>query len=361
MIGGRLRVRGNFSRVGVQEYTRSDGSIIRENRPPSEVFSDASLASLAGMPVTIRHPREGMVSPQSWSRLGKGQTGDTVAKADDGRHTTGTIWLQDAEAIKRVQSGELVELSVGYEAHLDETPGVNEFGEKYDAQQRDIRGNHIALLGPGEARGGSTVALRLDSSGDAVVNIEEEPAQSALKKEIFNMADITIKADGKTFTVQADSDEAARAVETERARLIKEQDELKAKLESSADVISDLEKKLDAATKPEAIAQIADARAQLVAEAKMLSPEMSFETQDAEGRKRPKTDQEIMVTALTDAKHGVSSDSPDYIRARFDTMVEISKETKKQDSTRRMDDVRTSLVDQNGNNGTAACTDSFKL
>lgn len=166
-VGERLRVDGHLSRIGLQTYSDGyDGQQV-EYRPPEEVFSDASLQSLRGMPVTIRHPQT-FVTPDNWKVLAVGSVGDVVVKSTDGRHVSAPVWLHDAQAIRAVESGDLEELSVGYTARVDPTPGTYE-GAHYDAVQRDIRGNHLALLGPGEARGGPTCALRLDASGHEII------------------------------------------------------------------------------------------------------------------------------------------------------------------------------------------------
>ena len=44
-----------------------------------------------------------------------------------------------------VKDGRSRELSCGYYCDLDETPGEYE-GQRYDARQRNIRGNHLALV-----------------------------------------------------------------------------------------------------------------------------------------------------------------------------------------------------------------------
>jgi hypothetical protein len=157
------------TRTGVLEYRNSDGSIRREYRPPSEVFHADSLASLAGAPVTIGHPDD-FVSPDSWNTLSKGHVGESVVP--ESNFVKATMNIQSRDAVDSVLKGQLRELSSAYTLTLDETPGVTPEGERYDAVQRDIRYNHVALLPVGAGRAGSEVRLRMDS---AYVTFDREP------------------------------------------------------------------------------------------------------------------------------------------------------------------------------------------
>jgi Uncharacterized protein conserved in bacteria (DUF2213) len=74
--------------------------------------------------------------------------------------------IKDATAISAIKGGK-AELSVGYSADLDWTAGVTADGERYDAIQRAIRGNHIAICS--QARGGSQLRIG-DSSMSYKVN-----------------------------------------------------------------------------------------------------------------------------------------------------------------------------------------------
>lgn len=79
--------------------------------------------------------------------------------------------------IGMIDRKEREECSCGYHCDLDPTPGVTPGGERFDAIQKNIRYNHLALgPGGGWGRGGSTVRLRLDAGdgiqqlGDQIVN-----------------------------------------------------------------------------------------------------------------------------------------------------------------------------------------------
>src|SRR5690606_1327700 len=147
------------TRVGVFVYQLPAGNVRRELRLPEEVFNADSLASLKLAPVTDLHV-EDMVTPENWRYLAVEHVAEYVTQ--DGSHVLASLVVQDAEAIRKIDDGERRELSCGYHCTLEMTPGEYN-GEPYDAIQRGIVYNHVALGPEGWARGGSTCALRLDS------------------------------------------------------------------------------------------------------------------------------------------------------------------------------------------------------
>lgn len=156
---GFLRVKATFARTGCQTYQRADGSKVVEYRPEEEVAARDSILSLGGLPVTLEHPPE-LLTPQNVRQHQRGSTGTTV-NYDNG-FVTGTVTITDAEAISAVKRGDAREVSVGYRVQLDPTPGVDPRGNRYDAVQRRISGNHLALTR--EGRAGPQVRLHMDSA-----------------------------------------------------------------------------------------------------------------------------------------------------------------------------------------------------
>lgn len=158
--GGGIRVDAALTRTGVLLYKLGDGSTRREWRPPEDVYDVASLASLRGAPVTDLHPDE-PVTGATWRALAVGHVGDDVR--DESPFVAASIIVQDAGAVAKVADGSRVELSCGYSCGLEMSAGVTPDGEHYDAIQRGILYNHVALLPRGEGRAGKSVALRLDA------------------------------------------------------------------------------------------------------------------------------------------------------------------------------------------------------
>jgi len=156
---GGLEVPANLTRTGVLTYRRADGGVQRELRLPDEVFSSASLDTLRGAPLTVGHP--GLVTPETYSKTSVGHVADDVRA--DNQFVAAKVRVQESKAVKAVESKALKELSCGYTCDIEVASGEYQ-GEKYDAIQRNIRYNHVALLPVGGGRAGSEVALRLDGS-----------------------------------------------------------------------------------------------------------------------------------------------------------------------------------------------------
>lgn len=186
MPSGALQIDATPTRTGVLTYRTSDGQTIRELRHPSEVFNAKSLASLADVPVTVDHP-DGPVTPDTWRDVTVGHVSGPGMPSADGRHVGTRLVVHDAAAIADVTRPEgdperLIELSCGYTCDLDETPGVYE-GEHYDAIQRNIVQNHVALLRAGEGRCGPSASMRWDSKA-AVCRVDSDVP--AAKKDSGN-------------------------------------------------------------------------------------------------------------------------------------------------------------------------------
>lgn len=164
---GYLIVDGYASRVGVQDYRRSDGSTRRELRLPDEVFSPKSLEGFRGAPITDDHPPDHLTPENT-----RGTAAGAVLSCgkQDGKCVGVTFAVHDAELIKKMQGGKR-QLSVGYGVDLDETPGDHpEFGH-YDAVQRNIVVNHLAVVDAGRA--GPIASARMDSA--FAVDADEQP------------------------------------------------------------------------------------------------------------------------------------------------------------------------------------------
>jgi uncharacterized protein len=210
---GGLCVEAAVARTGVLEY--SDGTRTwREYRPESEVFAADSLASLRGATVTDTHPPK-LVTPETFTAVSRGHASDDTRR--DADLVVVDLFVQDADLVALVQSGERREVSCGYTCEVDPTPGVTPEGEHYDAVQRNIRHNHVALLAPGEGRSGPEVALRMDG---AAVQVRHDAAGVPMKKiklkggrEIkLDAAEDEVAAQGAVDEVEKKADGAAEAM-----------------------------------------------------------------------------------------------------------------------------------------------------
>lgn len=151
---GYLVDRPIVTSTGIFEYIKPDGSVRRELRLPEDVFDPESLESYRGKPIIVTHDA-GLITK---SNVGDEQIG-TIMSAGyrSGDDVRAEIIIHDTEEMK---AAGLKELSLGYNLDLEETPGEWN-GQPYDAIQRNIRINHLALVR--EARAGDRARLNIDS------------------------------------------------------------------------------------------------------------------------------------------------------------------------------------------------------
>lgn len=159
--------------TGIFEYVNYDGSIRRELRLPEEVFDPDSLTSYQGKPIIITHDA-GLIDKRN---VDKEQIGTILTEGyEDGDDVRADIVIHNTDAMK---NSNLRELSVGYNLDLDERPGVWK-GQHYDAIQRNIRVNHLALVR--KARAGDQARLNLDS-GASITTLKGGKHVMAMKKK----------------------------------------------------------------------------------------------------------------------------------------------------------------------------------
>lgn len=199
---GFLAVRAKAARSGVYDYSASEvggaahgfeaTDTIKVYRPEAEVFASDSVASFLMKPVTNDHPSVA-VTADNWKQY----AGGTVAKAlRDGEFLAFDLVLMDSALIADVQAGKR-ELSNGYSCTLDWLPGVTDSGEKFDAIQRNIRGNHIAVVDKGRA--GNECAIKDTGGGNPFAICDANPqAISGLSNEGYKMK---ITLDGVSVTL----------------------------------------------------------------------------------------------------------------------------------------------------------------
>ena len=164
---GYLIVPATISRPGTQVYRASElvpsldklpGHIkptdnITVYRPPEEVFKPESVNSFKNIAVTNNHPPEFLNSKNHKTYSIGIVLSDVLA---DEKHVQGTIKVTDYDAVNEIKAGK-VDISAGYHSNVTFEEGVTPDGENYQAIQRDIIGNHVAVVMRGRA--GSEVCL----------------------------------------------------------------------------------------------------------------------------------------------------------------------------------------------------------
>jgi hypothetical protein len=174
---GWLRASAALTRTGVFTYRNEDGSIRRELRPPQEVFRSDLMPLYAGLPLTVGHPDVFLDVLTTRAH----QVGSISSPRREADKLVADLLITDLPAIEQVQRG-VRQISVGYEAELDFTPGTW-FGVPYDAVQRNIQPNHIAIVDRGRA--GPECAIRLDQ-GDTMLDLEIDGNSVTVTPEMFS-------------------------------------------------------------------------------------------------------------------------------------------------------------------------------
>ncbi len=347
---GYLRADGYLTRVGIFEYRQPDGTVRRELRPPEEVFAPESLASFSLAPLTLLHP-DVPLTPDNTNQYRVGTVGEAPAR--EGGFVRAPVVVQDAAAIRAVEAGEAQELSCGYACELEFTAGDWE-GQRYDAIQRQIRGNHVALVPRGRA--GPDVRLHLDAADaeqigpeqitnqppegganggqkpaptggstmtkiriDGVTYEVSEQAAEALARADEKHAAAIAERDGKITTLTADI-EKARADGAEKAKALQaESDKQKARADAAEGALATEKKaRTDAAAQMPAMVK---ARVALETKARaVLGAEAKLDELDEMGIKRA-----VVAKLQPEAKLDGASEA--YVQARYDIALEAAEKT----------------------------------
>lgn len=137
-----------IARTGTYKYLREelglDGSgIVDVYRTEDQVFNDSAIASFEGKAFTDTHPSVD-VDVNNWSIYAKGDVRNVRrGKGEFSNCLVADIIVRDPIVIDEIKSGVKREISSGYECEY-----VEENGKIY---QRNIRGNHVALVQAGRA------------------------------------------------------------------------------------------------------------------------------------------------------------------------------------------------------------------
>lgn len=299
-----------ITRAGVFSYRTPDGSIRKEFRAPSEVFRGDSIASARMLPITNNHPSE-FVSPANAKELAIGFTGENVRQ--DGRHVIAPIKINTKEGIAAVDSGRR-QLSLGYKCTVQEESGRFD-GVDYTHVQRGISYNHLALVD--KARAGDMATLRLDAA-DGIMAVEEP------RKEPKMPAKVRLD-NGIEYDCAAEVAVELERIRKERTDAVAERDDLKKKVDALTGERDELKARAEKAEKvdhSEAIKAGIKARMDVVEKASKVLDEETQKKLDG------MSDDEIRgaVIASKYPELDLSKQSADYIRARFDAIVEAAKD-----------------------------------
>jgi len=281
------------------------GSLIKLLRPTMEVFNPQSMKSFEGVPVTDNHPPTNVVDSTNVKDVQVGFS-RKVSASSDGESVDAVVLIQDEKTIKSVMGGK-DQISLGYQAEVDFTPGVDGVYGVYDARMTDIRGNHIAIVD--RARAGSDFRL----------NDNQQQRKTEMKTRVV---------DGKSFELSDDAAACFDAMKVDVAAKTSEITTLKITLTDTTAALETVKGERDAAKAKtltdsdvdEQVAARVKARIELVdAAIKVI----------ADGDFAGKTDKEIrleVIKKLSGSKVTIADNATDeYINAVYNTLVATAK------------------------------------
>jgi hypothetical protein len=308
MANGWLKVDAHLTRTGVFTYRNPDGTERRELRLPEEVFHADSLKSFGLVPLTNGHPPEGLLTSENTARYQVGTIGEGISR--DGELVRASIVVTDAATIKEMENGKRT-LSCGYVCDLEEKPGVTAAGERFDAIQRSIRGNHVAL--ESHPRAGQVARVRMDTADAAMVGSDSD--SESVSKPLENRP-VKIRIDSVEVEV---SDTAAQLIEKSQAAQAAQAAALKTATDAAqaqtarADALdADLKKaKAELAETPAKVRAQIEARVSLETKAREILGDVKLD-----GKSDREVKLEVLASLDTEFKADGKSDA--YVDAAFD-------------------------------------------
>jgi hypothetical protein len=341
----------SIARTGIQLYSDADGSVRKEFRPESEVASPESLASFAGKAITMEHPPV-LLDSENTKDHSIGFTGTEVVY--DNGFVRAVMTITDQEVIDKVMRGDVREVSAGYRVAYDPTPGVTDSGEHYDGIQKEISGNHVAIVRRG--RGGPEVKLHLDRQDGVdptLFPITETQIMTA--KVVFDGAEFEV-SESVALAITKEREDAKMSYEDMKKKydaLVKEAEDMKAKMADMEHGMKEKEDSLEG--RSDALAEQVDSLKAELEEAKRVDVdglvaarvalvEKARIALDADYEFAGKSDREVMVDAIkADRADAIELDerSDDYVQALFDS---ISETAKRSDSTEELREAVASIA-----------------
>jgi len=361
-----------FAKSGVLDYLHSDGSISKEAKLPEELFKDDTLDSLRGAPITNEHP-EGFVDGNNSSSLVKGTVLSVEVK--DNSHLEGAGSIFDSSLIKEIEDGDKKEVSIGFMARVDNTPGELN-GVKYDRSQRDIKINHLAICPSGRA--GSEVAIHNDSKNDFAVqrtdSVQKEfdkmsdnknTKYDALLKKMDDLKNVFAGLMGKKTEKKTDVQDIETAMQklaelTEEFKIAQENKEpvdsiqqlqqekqkivaLEAQVAGLNQVIEEMKANLEAVMSPESQDERLESRSKIIDVGTALIKDFK-----SEGKKNNEMMIEVIneILPMEDGSK-LTTDSKDYlIEARYEAAAEVARQRSMISAPSRRKGPKTEIVDE---------------
>lgn len=311
---GHLKGRAAVTNIGVFSYRYGDGKVVKELRLPEEVFDKESMTSLSGKAVTVGHPDE-FITDENKDILSVGASGNEVLNGDN-IYLSVDLLVNKPEGIQAIKDGAQY-LSCGYNCDVEFTTG-KWLGVDYDAIQRNIRYNHIALVE--NPRAGETARIKMDhmDADDAIlVNKVEEDHMAEKVDELAQKLDDVTKQNEALTKTNTELTAKVDGLAADKTALEAERDTLKDKVDSLENKNKELEAKIVDETE---INKRVATRVALIDQAKDLGVEVKIDMAEMDVKKA--VIMKIFPKAVLEGKNDA------YIDARYDAAIEFNSENK---------------------------------
>lgn len=302
------------ARTGIQSYLGSElglptNDVISVYRPESEVFSRESLASYANKPISDEHPPT-FVDASNWKEYGKGDIGSDVVR--DGEFVSVSYKIMDGDTIAKVKAGK-AEVSMGYMAEIDFQDGVTPDGEPYQAIQKNIRINHLAIVDRGRA--GSECGF-----SDKAINWGTSPITKVGDNQVTLK---TLIVDGLTVETTDTGAVAVQKLADDKNTVVRQLADAKAAHETAINAKDAELAAKDAEIDALKAAKLSDAEIDAMVQARsdLLAKAKSVADADYTGLADNDIKKAAVVAKLGDA--AIEGKTEAYIDARFDILAEL--------------------------------------
>lgn len=322
---GFMRVAATVTAPGVYAYMRN-GKLRHELKPPEEVYAPLHMQSVHGAVVTDEHPAGAVaVSPTNSKQFQRGHSMSAPTRTPNGMDVD--LVVTDGGLIDDAESGRKTGVSLGMRNTFDHTSGVwtADDGSRhpYEVIQRNMVTNHIAIVSTPRVTSAQLHLDSLEQDGPETKNMDKQATLTIDGADFeidANVAKVTMAHLGRQAETIAALKVKLQEATTSYDSLTEEKDTAIAERDTATAERDTLKEKVDSA-------DAVDINELVVKRNEFLDRAKSVMTADHFEEVSLKPDLEIMNAACEKAKLVMTEDSPAYLRARFDGLVDNAATT----------------------------------
>jgi len=323
---GYLKGRAVVTNIGVFPYRMMDGTIVHELRPPEEVFKPDSINSLKMLPVINEHQEE-KIDGENIKKYQVGFSGEDVK--NDSYHLSVPLVLTDGNAIGEAQGGKRA-LSCGYKAQVEKKAGTW-MGIHYDAIQRNIIYNHIAMTTKGRA--GDAAVMKFDSMNMGIMESKNNnEGGNSMNFKVIKIDGVDYQAEPQVIQalnlsekenekIKKDALEKEESFKKDKVSLEAERDKFKEDSERSKKENEELKKSM-----PQLIEDSVKSRLLVLDVAQKAGIEIKTDMTESDIKKQ------VILSLYPNSKTKLDEADENYINIRFDGAIDRLEEMKKDES-----------------------------